>query len=190
MTLELSVFISSKMQELIQERRALHEFLPGLSNDFIKLRAWVFEDDATASDRSIREVYLNALKNSALYIGLFWNEYGEWTIDEFNRATEWAIDRHIYVRNIQTQKRDPRLQDFLDKQSDVVSGITPKWYDTVDDLLDYVKRAIEVWLRDRLLRRPGDFSATLAEHGDDIPELPLRLIGRDATLQEIRSRLE
>ncbi len=190
MTLELSVFISSKMQEFVQERRALHEFLPGLSNDFIKLRAWVFEDDATASDRSIREVYLNALKESALYIGLFWNEYGEWTIDEFNRATEWAIDRHIYVRNIETQKRDPRLQDFLDKQSDVISGITPKWYVTIDDLLDQVKRAIEVWLRDRLLRRPGDFSATLAEHEDDIPALPLRLIGRDATLQEIRSRLE
>ncbi len=190
MPLELSVFVSSKMQELLAERRALAAFLPTLSNDFVKVRAWVFEEDATAADKSIREVYLNALKHSSLYIGLFWNEYGEWTIDEFNRATEWAIDRHIYVRNARAEARDSRLQAFLDRQSDVVSGITPKWFDTADDLLEQVRRSLEVWLRDRLLRRPGDISATLADSSDDIPGLPHRLIGRDATLHEIRARLE
>ena len=76
MTTELHVFISSRMQELAPERQALGALLPTLGGDLVALRAWVFEDDAPAADKPIRDVYLDALKASALYIGLFWNEYG------------------------------------------------------------------------------------------------------------------
>ena len=117
MTTELHVFISSKMQELAPERQTLHDLLPDLGNDLITLRAWVFESDAPAANASIREVYLNALKDSALYLGLFWNQYGEWTIDEFERATEWGIDRHIYVKNVDADQRESQLQAFLDNQA-------------------------------------------------------------------------
>jgi tetratricopeptide (TPR) repeat protein len=190
MTAPLYVFVSSKMQELAAERQALRELIPALSNDVVTLQAWVFEEDAPAADRSIRQVYLDALKRSALYIGLFWNELGEWTLDEFERATEWGIDRHIYVKNVAAERRDPRLQAFLDAQSNVISGITPKWFTTVEDLCQQVRKSIEVWLRDRLLRRPGDTAATLAEVSDDLPDLPPRLVGRDALLAELRSLLE
>ena len=190
MTSPLYVFVSSKMQELAAERQALRELIPALSNDLVTLQAWVFEEDAPAADRSIRQVYLDALKRSALYIGLFWNELGEWTLDEFERATEWGIDRHIYVKNVASDRRDPRLQAFLDAQSDVISGITPKWFTTVDDLCQQVRKSIEVWLQDRLVRRPGDTTATLAEVSDDLPDLPPRLIGRDTMVAEIRSLLE
>ncbi len=190
MSTPLYVFVSSKMQELAAERQALRELIPTLGSDVVTLRAWVFEEDAPATDRSIRQVYLDALKRSALYIGLFWNELGEWTLDEFERATEWGIDRHIYVKNVAADRRDPRLQAFLDAQSKVISGITPKWFTTVEDLCQQVRKSIEVWLRDRLLRRPGDTAATLAEVSDDLPDLPPRLVGRDAMLAEIRSLLE
>ncbi len=190
MTTELHVFISSKMQELFPERHALQELLPKLGNDLISLRTWIFEDDAPATNRSIREVYLDALKNSALYVGLFWNGYGEWTIDEFERATEWGIDRHLYVKNVGMEQRDEQLQAFLDEQSDVISGITPKWFTSLDDLRQQVTKSIEIWLQDRLLRRPGDTSATLAEFSDDIPDLPTRLVGREAVLARIRGLLD
>lgn len=182
---KLDIFISSKMVELAAERQALHELLPTLGNELIRLRAWVFEDDAPASNQSIRDVYLNALKQSALYIGLFWNQYGEWTIDEFLRATEWAIDRHIYVKNIDADQRDPRLQSFLDAQSDVISGITPKWFTTIDDLREQIRKSLEIWLQDRLQRRPGDSSAIIAHDPDDLPNLPAKLIGRDEIVEQV-----
>ena len=102
MASEIRVFISSKMVELLAERQVLHELLPTLGGDLVRLRAWVFEDDAPAANRPIREVYLDALKHSDLYLGLFWNDYGDWTIDEFHHATKWSIDRHIYVKNVDT----------------------------------------------------------------------------------------
>ena len=120
----------------------MHRLLPALGSDLVALRPWVFEDDAPAADASIRSVYLDALKRSALYLGLFWNEYGEWTVDEFERATEWGIDRHIYVKNVDAGQRDPRLQAFLDEQSNVIAGITPKWFESVDDLLEQVRKSI------------------------------------------------
>jgi tetratricopeptide (TPR) repeat protein len=190
MLTEIFVFVSSKMKELAPERQALHKLLPQLSTDLVKVRAWVFEDDAPAASKSIREVYLDALKRSGLYIGVFWNEYGEWTIDEFQRATEWSIDRHIYVKNVQAEQRDPRLQTFLDEQSNVVSGITPKWFTSVDDLCQQVRVSIEAWLQDRLARHPGQSSATLTEFSDDIPDLPARLVGRDAVLKQVQTLLE
>jgi len=189
MTTELHVFISSRMQELSPERQALHRLLSTLSTDLVTLRAWVFEDDAPASTASIRQVYLEALKNSALYLGLFWNDYGEWTIDEFEHATQWGIDRHIYVKNVDVDRRDPRLLEFLRQQSDVISGITPKWFTSTEDLCDQVRKSIGVWLQDRLMRRRGDISATLVELSDDIPELPTKLIGRDSKLAEIQTLL-
>ncbi len=190
MTSEIRVFISSKMQELAAERHALQDLLPELSNELVHLRAWVFEADAPATNKSIREVYLDALKESALYIGLFWNEYGEWTIDEFQRATEWSIDRHIYVKDVNREQRDERLAAFLQEQSDVMTGITPKWFTTLDDLRAQVRKSLDVWLRDRLVQHPGDSSATLAEFSDDIPDLPQRLVGRDALLERVRHLLD
>ena len=186
---ELYIFISSKLQELAQERQLVQDLIPTLNNEFITLRAWGFEKSAPASTRSIREVYLEALKQSVLYLGLFWNEYGEWTIDEFDHATTWAIDRHIYVKNVNADQRDPRLQTFLQKQSDVVSGITPKWFTSLDNLREQVAKSIRVWLQDRLVRRPGDSRATLAEFSDDLPELPSRLVGRDNILIAVTAQL-
>ena len=178
------------MVELAEERQVLQDLLPELSDELVNLSAWVFESDAPASNMTIREVYLNALKNSGLYIGLFWNDYGEYTIDEFNRATEWAIDRHIYVKNVNPEARDPQLTAFLDAQSGVISGITPKWFTTIDDLREQVSKSIQVWLKDRLQRRPGDSSAIYAEFSDDIPELPKKLIGRDNLVSETLELLE
>ncbi len=187
---QLSIFISSKMQELAPERKVLQALIPTLDAGMVKLSTWVFEQDAPASNVPIRQVYLNALKNSALYIGLFWNEYGAWTIDEFEHATEWGIDRHIYVKDVDSQKRDQRLSEFLNQQSHVISGITPKWFSTSEELCEQVKKSIQVWLQDWLLKRPGDTSAIFAEISDDIPEQPTKLVGRDALLAEARSLLE
>ena len=190
MTTELYVFISSKMQELAPERKALQELLTTLGHGMFNLRTWVFEGDAPASNKSIREIYLEALQNSALYIGLFWNEFGEWTIDEFERASEGGIERHIYVRNSDPHLRAPRLQAFLNKQSDVRFGITPRWFTSVEDLKEQVARSIEKWLLDRQIAYHSATSAIFAQIPDDIPEQPRKLVGRDDLVHETLQLLE
>jgi tetratricopeptide (TPR) repeat protein len=187
---ELYVFISSKMQELAPERKALQELLPTLAKDTFKLRTWVFEGDAPASNKPIRDVYLEALQSSALYIGLFWNEFGEWTIDEFERASEWGIERHLYVKNINPERRDPRLQNFLDKQSDVRFGITPRWYNTIEEFKEQVTRSIEKWLLDRQIAYHSATTAVLAQIPDDVPELPKKLVGREDLIGEVQELLD
>ena len=178
------------MQELAPERELLHRLVSEVGHELVTLRAWTFEADAPAANRSIRDVYLDALRQSALYIGLFWNEYGEWTVDEFERASEWGIDRHIYVKDVDSGKRDPRLTAFLNAQSDVITGITPKWFKTLDDLAEQVRHSLEVWLQDRLARRPGATSAILADEAEEVPNLPRKLIGRREMVRRVRGLLQ
>jgi tetratricopeptide (TPR) repeat protein len=187
--MSLYVFVSSKMRELAAEREALIELLPALGGDQVSLQAWVFEDSAPASNASIREVYLDALRESALYIGLFWNEYGEWTIDEFEYATNWGIERHLYVKDVDAEQRDPRLQAFLDRQSDVRFGITPRWFRTLDEFIEQVSKSVERWLLDRQIAHHITTTAVLAEIADDVPEQPRKLIGRDDLIEEVQDLL-
>ncbi|MCC6896781.1 MAG: DUF4062 domain-containing protein, partial [Anaerolineae bacterium] len=185
----LDIFISSKMVELKEERDAIFKLIPSLDFGDIKLHAWVFEEDAGAVGRPIRDVYLNALQKSALYLGLFWQQYGEYTIDEFDRATEWGIEQHVYVKDVEADKRAPELTDFLNKHGSVTSGITAKWFKTTDELCAAVQRSIENWISDRLRFRSGS-SAIHATHPDDLTEKPEKLFGRDALLAEVRTLLE
>lgn len=190
MSKSLSVFISSKMQELRDERQAMEELLPTLGEDTLRLHPWVFESDAPASEGSIRQVYLQALDESELYIGLYWNDYGEWTIDEFYRAGERGITRHVYVKDVDSGNRDPRLVEFLNRQSDVRFGITPRWFKDVDDLKAQVRRSVEQWLLDRQIAYHSATSAIIAHHEDDIPELPRRLIGRESLIEDVNDLLD
>jgi tetratricopeptide (TPR) repeat protein len=190
MTTQLDVFISSKMVELKAERDALYALLPTLDYGDIKLHAWVFEEDAPAANQSIRDVYLKALQNSALYLGLFWNQYGEYTIDEFDSATEWGMERHIYVKDVDAAQRDSRLTDFLNKHGNVQTGITAKWFKTTDELVEAVKKSIETWITERLRTRPGGTSAIFAQDPDDLIDRPRKLIGRDDLLREVTGLLD
>lgn len=182
--IEVSIFISSKMQELADERQMLFDFLPTLDNGIVQLKPWGFEKDAPASDKSIREVYLEALKNSALYIGIFWNEYGEWTIDEFDRAEEWNIPRHIYVKDVEANRRDPHLKAFLEKHQNVEGGITAKWFKTEDELKQALVHSINTWIYQHIVQRPGDLRARLFHTTDELHELPAYFVGREKELQE------
>jgi hypothetical protein len=189
MSTQIDVFVSSKMQELRADREVVYALLKEMTISDIRLHAWVFEEDAPASDHSIRDVYLDALHDSALYLGIFWHEYGEWTIDEFDRATAWGIERHIYVKRPATGQRDERLTKFLDAQSPVATGVTTKWFTTLDELRDAVKLSLSNWIQKRFLVHPGAPSAVLVRSPDELPEGPRIVIGRNSTLKELQSLL-
>lgn len=185
----LDVFLSSKMQELRAEREALFEFIKTLDYGDIKLHAWVFEKDAPSSGRSIRDVYLNALQNAALYIGIVWNEYGEWTADELEKATDWGIERHLYVKDVDAHRRDPLLTQLLERLGPVATGITAKWFATVEELKTAVRQSIEAWISHRLRTRAAAASALLANEPDDFLQRPRKLIGREPILRDVHKLL-
>ncbi len=189
----LKVFISSRMAELAAEREAVAALLPTLDFNGITLEAWRFEKDAPASSKTIREVYLDALYNSDLVIGLFWQELGEWTADEILKASEHNIERHIYLKKTSpdADERSPELQRFLESQDhqSVRFGVTIKWFFSIDELLDAVRFSIEQWLLTRQMRR-NNVSAVMVNRPQDVPDQARRLIGQDHVVTEALDALD
>jgi tetratricopeptide (TPR) repeat protein len=133
----LTVFVSSKMKELAEERQIIKHAL-----DELEVNAFVFEADAGARPGSIRSTYLDELESSDLYVGLFWNGYGEWTQDEFNQARKMRKDCLLYEKRTEIDERDPRLQAFLDIHNKVQPGLTIRWFEQPDQLAEFVKEDV------------------------------------------------
>ena len=69
------IFVSSVQSEFAVERRAIKDYVHGdpfLSRHF---RVFIFED-VPAQDRSPRDVYVDEVDRSAVYVGLFGSQYG------------------------------------------------------------------------------------------------------------------
>src|SRR5712691_435254 len=110
----LSLFISSKMQELADERRAVQAAL-----DAYRMSGWIWEGDAGARPEPIRSTYLKEVEACDLYLGLFWLGYGPYTIEEFEQARTQKKPCLIYEKHVEIEKRDPQLQAFLDSLQQV-----------------------------------------------------------------------
>lgn len=188
-TQPVTVFVSSRMQEFAAERKALYDLLPTLQINHTRIVPWVFEYSAYASNKTTREVYLSELNTCDLYIGLFGSGYGQWTIDEFEQATRLGMDRHIYIKSNPAAPRDPRLQAFLDAQSDVETGVTARWFTTAEELCSAAQKSLEKWIAEYQLWRPGLPQARLITDTAGLHERPQKLIGRDTLLAEIEQHL-
>jgi hypothetical protein len=77
----LSLFISSKMQELADERRTVQ-----IALKVYYISGWLWEDNAGARPEPIRSTYLSEVEACDIYIGLFWQGYGPYTIEEYQHA--------------------------------------------------------------------------------------------------------
>ena len=65
----LSLFISSKMAELAEERQAVQRALNAYP--MYAMYGWLFEKDAGARPESIQQTYLAEVASCDIYIGLF-----------------------------------------------------------------------------------------------------------------------
>ena len=137
----LRIFISSRIQELAPERVAIRAAL-----DQLNLDGWIFEMDAGARPQGIQRTYRQEINNSDLYIGVFWRDYGAYTVDEFNYAKEKNKDCLVYEKRKDIDgQRDPNLQEFLDQIGKVETGITVRWFNTLDELREGVKQDVARW---------------------------------------------
>lgn len=182
----LNVFISSSMEELKAERELLYELLPTLSTPLYQVRAWVYEESIDASPRTIRETYLEGLRQSSLYIGMFARTYGEYTVDEFYQAARLGIDRHVYLRDTpeDTGSRQARLKEFLNQETGVTTGITTFWFKNLDTLGEKVMSAVQNWLSNRILSQTTHVDAALITDMEHLLDLPRRFFGQEALLTQ------
>ncbi len=104
----LTVFISSKMGELAEERRAVQNALSQFH-----MTGWLWETDAGARPEPIRSTYLQEVEACDIYIGLFWLGYGEYTIEEFEYARSKRKPCLLYEKTASTHQRQAKLQAFL-----------------------------------------------------------------------------
>jgi hypothetical protein len=132
----LRVFVSSRMSELRPERLQIKAALKEKNN----LNAWVYEDDAGAGVGTIERTYLDELAKADLYLGIFWRGFGQYTIEEYERAEQLGKERLIYEKTADIEgKRDPRLQAFLDRVGgQVKSGVAIGRFETVERLVELV----------------------------------------------------
>lgn len=95
---QLRVFISSSMQELAAERTEAKGSL-----DELQIDVWAFEDDAGARPQSIQKTFLDEIQRSDLFIGIFWNSYGQHTINEFEHARSLGKPCLIYEKRSEAE---------------------------------------------------------------------------------------
>jgi eukaryotic-like serine/threonine-protein kinase len=137
----LRIFVSSRMQELAPERAAIRVALTQLNMD-----GWIFEMDAGARPQGIQQTYKREIDDADLYVGLFWRDYGDYTIDEFTYANEKHKDCLIYEKRAGIDdQRDPKLQAFLDQIGKVETGLTVRWFNTVEELSEGVRQDVARW---------------------------------------------
>lgn len=139
-TQTLSLFISSKMQELAPERRAMQKAL----STFL-MKGWLWEDDAGARPEPIRSTYLEEVENCDIYVGLFWLGYGPYTIEEYNHARQLKKPCLIYEKYVDTTRRSPELATFLNGIQVVTdpAGLTVRRFSTPEQLATYVQQDVQ-----------------------------------------------
>ena len=184
MTPNLQVFVSSSLDSLRQERAALSALLTSLTSAAARVTVWAYEEAAPASSRSVRELYLEALRRSDLYIGLFQGDLGQWTIDEYEQAGRWGIARHIYVHHDHVHPHSRGLRAFLDRIAEVTVGVAPCRFTDLNDLLEKARRSTTQWLDERLALRSGSDAALIVRTFNELPWRARPFVGREHQLAE------
>jgi predicted HTH transcriptional regulator len=144
------IFISGVQKELKAERRAIKDFV---HNDPLCRRyfdVFLFEDIAATGKRPDK-VYLNAVKRSSVYIGLFGNEYGAQnakglspTEYEFDYATALNIPRLVFIKNT-AGKRLPKMAKLISKAE---RQLVRRRFTAIPDLTAHVYAGLVQFLED------------------------------------------
>ena len=94
---EIVVFISSSMDELHNERKAVRRAFKRLKKMGLAIHSYAFELDTGADPAQKHEVWRMKLEASNVYVGLFFRKYGTYTIDEFQIARSANYPCFLYV---------------------------------------------------------------------------------------------
>jgi ATP-dependent DNA helicase RecG len=170
---KLLVFVSSVQKELEDERRAVRDFIEGdaLLRRFFDV--FLFED-LPASGRRPDELYLAEVERSAIYLGLFGNEYGyedaagvSPTEQEFDRATATGKERLVFIKGTDDKARHPKMRALIRKASDQLNR---RRFGSISELTALLYASLVEYLvaNGSVHTRPFDASACPGATLDDI----------------------
>jgi len=149
---KLKVFISSKMMELRDVREVVAKAL-----DDKGIEAWVYEAHAGARPEDVVETSVSEVEAADIYVGLFWEKYGEVTVREYRHARTLGKECFVYIRDKDIQ-REKALEDFLeDEIYDLEKGVTCDYFDSAVELGEQVADDIMAWL----VRRHREMTAEI-----------------------------
>lgn len=169
------IFISSVQREFAKERRALAEMIRKdmLLGTFFDV--FLFEEMA-AQNRSAKSVYLDEVRDSDIYLGLFGCEYGfedaegvSPTEREYDLATECDKYRLAFVKRTAAHNRMPKERTLIAK---VEREVTRKSFSSLAMLKKMVYEALFRYLQDRdvVNVRPFDGSYSLGVKIEDLDQ--------------------
>ena len=182
----LRVFVSSTMNELAEERVAVKAAIERL-----RLTPVLFE--LGARPYPPRDLYLAYVRQSHVFIGIYWEQYG-WVApdqqlsgleDEYAAAAD--MPKLVYLKE-PAPGRQPRLTDMLERlRSD---GLSYRKFSTSEELAVLVADDLAVLLSERFGAAAGPVSRSVAvQHSPPLPAPTSRFIGRTRELAELDALL-
>ena len=161
---KIRLFISSVQAEFAEERRMLFEYLqtdPLLGRFF---EPFVFER-VPASGSSAVHVYLRAVENCDIYLGIFGKDYGfedsegiSPTEREFDHATSHHKTRLVFISSHKTSERHPKEASLIKKAEQT---IVRKRFASSSELKASLYSALVRYLEEKEFIRTAPFDATL-----------------------------
>jgi predicted ATPase len=186
----LRVFVSSTLGELAEERRAVSRAISAL-----RLTPVMFEVGARPYPPA--EVYRAYLAQADVFIGVYWQRYGQLVPgmrisgleEEFDLAR--GLPRLLYVKG-PVSDRDPRLDDLLDRIK-VEASASYRLFRTPAELGRLVRDDLAVLLSERFAAAGPGVAAAPATGRRGPRPLPVSvtsLLGRERAIGEVAALLE
>lgn len=182
----LRVFVSSTVNELAEERRAVTEAIRGL-------RLSPVLAELGARQHASQDVYRAYLAQSHIFIGIYWQSYG-WVPpgldvsaieDELSLAGE--MPQLIYIKR-PAPDRDPRLEAMLERFR---SGDTISYrpFESAAELQELITDDLVVMLTERFEEGP-DASGAATARPTNLPSFVNEFVGRDAEMAHVVDMLQ
>lgn len=177
--MKYKIFVSGVQKELKAERLALRDYIHGdsLLRQFFEV--FLFEA-LPASDRRADDVYLEEVKTSEIYLGLFGNNYGPEdgkgqspTHREFLLATELGKPRLIFIKGDNDSGRHPKMRDLIRSAGE---QLIRRRFNTQPELYAAVYASLVNYLLSTGRIVTGPFDATVCRNAElsDISEDKIR----------------
>jgi len=181
----LRVFVSSTLGELAEERRAVSRAISAL-----RLTPVLFE--LGARPHPPRELYRSYVAQSDIFVGLYWQHYGQIGADmeisglEEEFELSGALPRLLYVK-APAPDREPRLTELLSRIRQRASYRT---FRTSSELGRLVRDDLAVLLSERFAAaRPAAPTVGTPLESHPLPAATTSLIGRKQAIDEVAGML-
>lgn len=164
---KIKVFISSVQSEFSDERKMLYEYLTtdALLGRFFE--PFIFEA-LPAKDQKADLAYLEKVRQSDIYLGIFGKEYGSEdkngispTEKEFNLARKENKTRLIFISNHKNNQRHPKEFALIRKAE---NEVIRKKFSSASELRTFVYASLINYLEEKEYLRTGPFDASICKN--------------------------